>query len=240
MAYCTVNEVKARIDKTYTDDDSLITALIAAAEKTINEWTNHPDGFEALSVATARRFVGSGKTYQLIDENVEISSVEVKDSATDTTYETWASGDYISCRGAFQHPTFDRTPNDLLIVDITGDKSHFTDGNVGGMYPYSDWNGYSYNDGYYIDSRRSRKHLVPGQPTVRVTAKWGYSVTVPTPIREACAMQTARWYKKYQGAMADALASTEFGQLLFIQVLDPDIKAILWLGRFVKPATGRA
>jgi len=240
MAYCTAADVKTRIDKTYTDDDALITAIIDATEKAINNWTNHPDGFEALTVATARRFVGSGKSYQLIDENVEITKVEVKDSANDTTYVTWTSGDYISCRGEPTHPTFDRTPNDLLIVDSTGDYTRFTNGNVGTYSDATWWDGYSY-DGYLGSNRPydTAKHIVPGQPTVRITAKWGYSVVVPTPIREACAMQTARWYKRYEGAMADALANTEFGKPTFIQTLDPDIKAILWLGRYVKPAVGR-
>lgn len=235
MAYCTAAEVKLRIDKAYTDDDALITAIIAGAQQAIDEWTNHPDGFEALTVATARRFVGSGKSYQFIDECVEIETVEVKDSATDTDYVEWSSGDYVECRGDPYYPTFDQVPYDLLIVDITGDEAHFTDGNVGSYGGGGEWDGYSFDS----LSRRTSKHVIPGQPTVRVTAKWGYSVTVPPMVRETCAMQSARWYKKFQGAAADALASTEFGQLMFVQTLDPDVKAMLWTARLVKPSTGR-
>lgn len=238
MAYCTVAEVKARIEKTYTDDDTLIEALINAAGAAIDDWTNHPDGFEALSSATARRFVGSGKSHQFIDECVEISSVEVKDSATDSTYSTWETSDYISCKGDPFHPTFDQLPYDLLIIDITGDESHFTNGNVGG-YAGTVWNGYSYDSYIFSQSERTAKHVIPGQPTVRVTAKWGYSVIVPTPVREACAMQTVKWYKKFEGAGADRLASNEFGQIPLAETLDDDVKSILFLGRLWKPATGR-
>jgi len=239
MAYCTAAEVKTRIDKTYTDDDALITAIIAGAQQAIDKWTNHPDGFEALASATARRFVGSGKAHQFIDECVEITKVEVKDSATDTTYTEWSSGDYIACLGDPYHPTFDTLPYDLLVVDISGDESHFTDGNVG-SYGGGEWDGYSFDTYIFSHSQRTAKHVVPGQPTVRVTAKWGYSVTVPPIIREACAMQSALWYKKFQGAGADTLASSEFGQIPFAPPpMDRDVKMMLWLARLVKPATGR-
>ena len=76
-------------------------------------------------------------------------------------------------------------------------------------------------------------------PTVQVTASWGYAVVVPDQIKTATIMQTARWFKRLQGSMSDALASGELGQLLFLQKLDPDIAMILKDGRFMHPATGR-
>ena len=163
--------------------------------------------------------------------------MEVKESASDDSYTEWSTGDYVECRGTYQHPTFDQTPYDLLIVDITGDEATFTSGNVGtGL---EGWDGYSYDTYLTSRSERTAKHLVPGQPTVRITAKWGYSATVPTPIREACAMQTVKWYKKFEGAGADRLASNEFGQIPLAETLDDDVKAILMLGRYVKPAVGK-
>jgi hypothetical protein len=80
---------------------------------------------------------------------------------------------------------------------------------------------------------------VRGIPTVQVTAKWGYSAVVPPTITKACEMQVVRWYKRFEGAMADALASAELGQLLYRQELDPDVKFILVGGRYVKPSVGR-
>ena len=237
MPYITAAEVRARIDKTNIDDDTIITALITAAEIAINNWTNHPDGFEALTVATARLFVGNGKGYLLIDENAEVEKVEVKSSISDTTFTEWTApatavsldGDWIPGAGDPQSPLFGQTPYDLLLVDINGGESHFTSGYLGR---------YSFG-GDYSMSHNAARHLRPGQPTVRVTAKWGYSITPPATIKEACGMQVARWYKRLQGAMSDSLASTEFGEISYVQVLDPDIKAILFTGRYVKPATGR-
>jgi hypothetical protein len=52
-------------------------------------------------------------------------------------------------------------------------------------------------------------------------------------------MQSARWYKRLQGAMSDALASADLGELLYVQKLDPDIAGILLDGRYVRPAVGR-
>ena len=67
MAYTTAAELRARIDKTSATDDTTLTALIAAAERNINVTCNRPDGFLAISVATARVYPGSGKPYQRID-----------------------------------------------------------------------------------------------------------------------------------------------------------------------------
>lgn len=222
MAYATAAELRSRIDKTSTADDAVLTALIAAAENNINRATNRPDGFEADTSASARRYAGSGKPYQFIDECVEITLVEVKDSATDSTYDSWISADWIACSGDPEYPNFNDLPYDMVMVDPTGDESIFSTGKYttrGGFRPLTD--------------------VHRGVPTVRITAKWGFSVAVPDDIREACLMQSARWYKRFEGAMSDALASGELGMLLYRQTLDPDIRRILIDGRFMKPNTGR-
>lgn len=71
-------------------------------------------------------------------------------------------------------------------------------------------------------------------PTVRVTARWGYSATPPDDVHLACMMQAARWYKRGQSAMSDTMASGELGMLLYRQSLDPDIKRILVDGRYIE------
>lgn len=76
-------------------------------------------------------------------------------------------------------------------------------------------------------------------PMVQVTAKWGWALTVPDDIKEACIMQAARWYKRLEGAMGDALASGDLGQIMYRQKLDPDVAMILVNGRYVRPAVGR-
>jgi len=222
MSYATSAELRPQINKLSTADDGVLTMLLSAAETTINGFCNRPDGFVALTTAAARVYAGSGKPYLFIDENVSITLVEVKDSPTDTTYTSWATTDWIPFRGDPEDPNFNGLPYTAIMADPTGDYSIFYSGSFvtrGGFRPSTDIN--------------------RGVPTVRITAKWGYSVAVPADIKQACLMQSARWYKRMEGAMSDALASAEMGTLLYRQVLDPDIKMILVNGRYVKPAVGR-
>ena len=221
MAYGTAAELKLRIDKTSAVDDAVLTAIIAAAQRNINRTCNRPDGFEA-SADVARIYAGLGKPYLLIDECVDISLVEVKESATDTAYTSWNAADWIAFRGDPRSPDFNTLPYDAIMVDPTGDEAIFTSGEFlarGGFRPMTD--------------------VARGAPTVRVTALWGYSVVAPVDIREACLAQAARWFKRFQSSFSDVLASDELGTLLYRQSLDPDIKRLLVDGRYVKPVIGR-
>lgn len=223
MAYATAAELRARINKVDTSKDvTVLTPLLSAAERNINLACNRPDGFVALTSATARIYTGSGKSYQWIDECVEITKVEVRETVTDTDYTEWSSSDYIEARGDPKYPDFNTTPYHLLVIDPGGDYSIFTNGQ------------YSYVPGFPPEY-----DVVRGVPTVRVTAKWGYAVSVPADIKEACLMQAARWFKRFEGSMSDALASENLGMLLFRQSLDPDIKRLLVDGRYVRPSVGR-
>ena len=232
MAYCTTAMVKDSMQKTDVTDDALIARIITGAERKINQFCKRPDGFEADAAASARYYRGSGKAYQLIDECVEISAVAVKDAPSDEEYEAWDSpttnmagdGDWFAGSGDPDEPDYNSLPYTLLFVDPNGDQSWFT-----GETPQMRKRG------------RARRgiDLLARVPTVKVTAKWGYSVAVPDDIVEACIMQTARWYKRLQGAMADSLASADLGGLLYVQQLDPDIAGILIDGRYVRIATGR-
>ena len=232
MAYTTLNQVKTSMQKTDAADYAIITRIIDGATRKINQFCARPDGFEADAAASARYYRGSGKAYQLIDECVEITAVAVKDAPSDSTYEAWTSpsanmagdGDWFAGSGDPDEPEYNRLPYTLLFVDPNGDQSWFT-----GETPEMRKRG------------RARRgiDLWARVPTVQVTAKWGYSVTVPDDITEACIMQTARWYKRLQGAMADSLASADLGGLLYVQQLDPDIAGILIDGRYVRLPTGR-
>ena len=231
MAYTTAVEVRARMQKTDAGDDAIITALIAAAERAINNFCNRPDGFEADAAVSDRYYSGNGEGHLLIDECVEITAVAVKEDPTDTTYTAWTSpsgnmagdGDWFACTGDREAPDFNALPYTMLMVDPNGDYTDFTGGAYSGLRGF----------------RTVQTTVNRGLPTVRVTAKWGYSVAVPDEIREACAMQTMRWYKRMQGAMTSTLAIAELGTLEIYQTLDPDIEFILRLGRYRKPVTGR-
>jgi hypothetical protein len=228
-AYGSVDELKARTQISSTDAsrDTVLTSMLDAAKELIDNLLNHPDGFTALTVAVARYFPGSGKPYQWIDECVEISSVAVKDSATDTSYTAWTTpttnlagdGDWIAFTGHPDYPKFNVLPYCGIMVDANGSYSVFTTGMFttrGGFRPSSD--------------------VGRNTPTVKVTAKWGYSVTAPTLIKEANIAQASRWYKKAQSAWADTLANVEMGELMFSKKLDPDIETMLLESRYYKPA----
>jgi hypothetical protein len=189
-----------------------IERLLDSASAAIDRFCNRPDGFLSDAAASVRVYPGSGQPYQLIDECTEVTLVSVKDDITDV-YTDWLPADWIACTGDYHYPDFNSLPYTMIVCEVNGDYSVFTSG----RYDVPRWQA----------------------PTVQVTARWGYSATVPDQIKTATIMQSARWFKRLQGAMSDSLASGELGQLLFLQKLDPDIAMILKDGRFMHPATGR-
>lgn len=223
MTWASVSELRSQINKQSTLSDLDFTLLLTAAENTINRFCRRTEGFLADSVASAHLYIGSGCSHLYIDECVEITAVGAKESVTDTVYTSWATTDWIGFRGDYKDPNFNATPYTGLMVDPSGDYSIFY--SSGGMRGFrSDWD-YGSRGG--------------GAPTIQVTAKWGAYVTIPAELKEASIMQAARWFKRLESAMADALASGELGTLLYRQSLDPDIAMILKGGRYIKPTVGR-
>ncbi len=78
-----------------------------------------------------------------------------------------------------------------------------------------------------------------GTPTVRVTAKWGYALSCPKRVQEACIVQAARWFKRGESSWADSMATSELGTLMVTKELDPDVRMMLEAGRLVKPMSVR-
>lgn len=228
--YATIAELKTQLDKTLVKDDNMLGAVITAASRAIDRHCNRPDGFVALVTATARYYPGSGKPYQWIDECTSVTAVAVKDSPSDDedAYTAWTVGivgtttsaDVFPASGYPNCPNYTDTPYNLLIIGANNSHSStFTSGKFvtrGGFRPSTE--------------------IPHGLPTVKVTAKWGYATTVPAQIKEACIMQAMRWYKRIQGGMADSLASSDLGQMMYTKELDPEIGFILDRGRFVRPA----
>jgi len=212
--YATYEEYRNETDMLDIDEHNrgTIERILGSASAAIDRFCNRPFGFVALDVAAAKVYPGSGKPYQLIDECVTVTLVEVKDSVTDTVYTAWLPADWQACTGDYNYPDYNSTPYTMLMCTANGDYSRFTYGRLTDRWQ---------------------------APTVQVTARWGYAATVPDQIKTATIMQAARWFKRLQGAMSDTLATGELGQLLFLQKLDPDIAMILNSGRFVHPAVGR-
>lgn len=231
-AYATVKEFRSEVQVTSTTTDLFIGAVLDAAKEVIDRVCNRPDGFVAVSTATARYYSGSGDPYQFIHECAAISAVAVKDSPSDdeTDYTAWTLGtvgttddaDVFAATGSPKWPEFNRTPYTLLILGSNGAYSSFTSGSFtsrGGFRPTS---------------------LVQrGVPTVKVTARWGYALVCPYQITQACLMQAARWYQRLKASMADTIAGPEFGAMMFRKVLDPDIELLLVQSRFVRPSLGK-
>ena len=208
--YCELDDLKTQIEISTTDKDDALEFLITRASRAIDRWCGREDSwFVALTVATAREYKGSGKYWQHIDENVEVSLVEVKDSPNDTDYVEWASTDWIAYTGSRDFPNFNLTPYMALMTDTAnGDYSVFT---------------------------ASFKPPLPPMPTVRVTAKWGYAVTVPPQIEEACIVQVSRWFKRAQSSWADTIARGDFGELRYTNKVDSTVAGLLQDGGWVDP-----
>ena len=193
--YATLEELKADISLTDTAGTATATLerMLDTASLLIDRFCNRPDGFVADAAATARYYSGNGLPYLRIDEFVEITALAVKDSVTDTTFTAWTAptthfagdGDYLWATGSHKFPKYNRTPYTLLIIDPNGSYATF----IGGKFPTT--------PGFTPTTTVAR-----GLPTVEATAKWGYAVTVPMTVKEACIMQSARWYKRLRSSMA--------------------------------------
>jgi hypothetical protein len=212
MSYASVSELKSRLNITSTDAsrDSVMTALLNAAEEAINGLCNRPHGFIADAIASARYYHGSGSECQRIDECTEITTVSIKsgttytDMTTPTTYFT-GDGDWVPATGSLDNPEYNRTPYTMLLIDSGGSYGHFPKSTL---------------------------------PNIKVTARWGYADSVPAHVKEACVVLASRWWKRGESGWADSAANPDMGALQFRQSIDPDVKAMLIEARLVVPAIG--
>lgn len=226
--YATASELSSQTGVDLTKYQTQVEALLDAASEAINNQCHRKDGFVADTTATARLFTGSGKSIQMIDECVEITAVAVKNSITDTTYTAWASTDWIAFGGSYKRPDFnvlvydEPRPYTGLMVSINGNHARFTSGMI----------------------KTGREGFPPldyqeniGQPTVQVTAKWGYASVVPNAIKQATLIHAARFFKRGQMQWGDALANQDFGEVRFVKRTDPTYDYLVQHG-FIRPGIG--
>jgi len=231
--YATLAEIKADIGLTDVAgaDTATLSRILTAASRAIDRFCQRTDEFIAAD-ASLRYFVGNGLPWIRIGECTSVTAVAVKSSVTDTTYVAWTApttnlsgdGDYFAFAGDPSHPDLNpliHHPYAWLMVDPNSAYSSFLSGT------------YSLRQG-----SRPTRSVRQSAPTIQVTATWGYATTVPDEIKIACIMQSARWYKRMQGTMADSLANPEFGRVTYLQSLDPDIKHLLVDGRFIARQIG--
>jgi len=124
MAYATVTELKSEMNKTGTEDDGVLVRLLDAASDNIDRACNRPDGFVALTTATARLYPGNNSGWLRIDECTSVSQVRMKSSAT-SSYETLAATDYLTATGDERFPDYNSSPITALRIDPNGDYSVF-------------------------------------------------------------------------------------------------------------------
>ena len=221
--YCTAAELRTQIEKTGTTGsgtDAALGVIIEAVSRSIDNYTNRPDGFVAVTAA-ARYYTGLGHSYLLIDDCTTVTEVAVKDSYTDTTYTTWAATDWQAASGGPDRYNWNRTPYTMVVVLPTGDYSVFLDGMGNGRDLFT--------------GLRTGENYGRAVPTVKVTATWGYSAAAPAQIKQATIALSARWFKQGQGAWSDTLASPELAQLIYRK---ENVDIQMMLKRFVRPAIG--
>lgn len=62
---------------------------------------------------------------------------------------------------------------------------------------------------------------------IKVVGQFGYSATAPDEIKQACKIQSVRWFARAKQLYQDAGAAVQTGQLIYAQSLDPDIRELL-------------
>lgn len=221
-SYTTPAELRASIGSQVAgSSDDVLVRVIEAVSQWIDQWCNRPDGFKAVTTASARTFAGNDSEVQVIDECIAVTLVESK-TPTASSWTSWAASDWVAFSGSIHAPDFNHTPYTALAVAPGGAYAYFPSGKRRALA------------GFRYGLSMDQPDRPWNAPTVRVTARWGYAEETPPAIREACIMQAARQFKRGQSAYSDATASPEFGVLNF-QGLDPAVENILTKGRFKRP-----
>lgn len=60
-----------------------------------------------------------------------------------------------------------------------------------------------------------------------ITGRWGWSATVPAPVREAATMLAGWMFKRYQAALQDNAAAPELGQIVYGEAVPKQVIALL-------------
>jgi hypothetical protein len=62
---------------------------------------------------------------------------------------------------------------------------------------------------------------------VKVTGIFGWSLTPPADVEQACKIQAVRWFMRAKQGYQDAAANPNLGEMVYMQELDPDVKMLL-------------
>lgn len=188
MSYVFLAELKAYLGITGIGDDALLEAAIAAAQATIDRYTDRT--FEASEDVTRHYCVGRdthGRTLFLDRDLCQITSIVTDADASGGGTEL-TTADYIT------RPRND--PPYYEIVLRAGSDASWT---------YSD----DPEDG------------------ITVTGRWGWSVTPPADIVQACKRLAAYLYKQKDAQVFDVTAQVATGAVTIRHEMPGDVRALL-------------
>ena len=213
--YCTLAELKAWLDITDTADDTQLEKVIEAASR----WIDRQAGrrFFSTSDFRTRYYTADNPHYLYIDDVIVAGS-----SVTPV-----GGGDII----------YSETPQiNKLETDDNADGTHETE------WTSSDYIPMPVNRGDALVSevlspvtslevnRNTGDYLFPVgvQNGVKVTAKFGYSASAPSDIKQACLMLSARLWKRKDSIFGIAGVADLGVQAVQVQFKkDPDIMALI-------------
>jgi len=223
--YANPEEIYQAIRATKQDDNVQVKRIIGTVSRWIDAFMNRKDyGFVALETATANVYTGNAKSYLYLPDFIDTPTVKMKTSIDETTYDyTFLSGEILPFRGDPRNPNYNSLPYHGIIVAYNATYPYFTSGRPASVS--RKWNR------LYPDNSDNEVSL----PTVQVTAKWGYSETVPEIIKEVCIIETLRLYKQEQAGMGDAGFNTQLGNTQYVKALHPSAKDMLLKSNLKKP-----
>jgi hypothetical protein len=126
-------------------------------------------------------------------------------------------------------PEMAEAPIEVAVAE-SGDLTNYT------IWSATDYHLWPYNAGdkgepytkLEIDQINGTKYLWYSYPkSVRITARWGYSLEPPATVVKACIIQAIRAFKRAQQSYQDTGAVIELRQLQYVKGLDPEVEAFL-------------
>lgn len=220
--YATIAELRAQFGALSSEKDDFIQRCLNAAAEALDKMCNWNVPLGAPTATSTRMYPGSGTAVQDIDLCVSVTTVEIKESPTDTAWTTVTAGTYLPFRGEARFPDFNSTPYNGLVLLGSG-RTTFPSGSYNTtLLGYQPVLGESAYRGY-------------GLPTVRVTGRFGYATEIPPNAKQAVLTQASRWLKRGEAAWSDTLSKGDLGQLQYRKALDPDVAAMIVQARLVKP-----
>ena len=198
--YSSIADVKLHLVDMSLDSsyDAVLTMLVLNASRAIDRYTKRSPNAYLVEDDEVRYFGGSGSHELWVDEMAdEPTLVEVAETGQ-VDNSTGSGGDYTTYAAS-----------EYFLLPENADKKGI---------PY---------EVIELDRLYGTKTVWYRYPrSVKITAKFGYAITVPETIAEATIIQAGSWFKRGQQGFMQNSAQTRFGQLQYKQ-LDPDVLEIV-------------